>query len=422
MLLVERHYIKDKELKKECDNLMWLSKNIYNSTLYCIKQYYFEHKKMVEYNDCYKILRETNAYKALPDKVSKGTLRKVFDNMTSFFGALKSYNINKSKFNARPKLPKYLPKLNGRFSLFYNIEAINHRSYKKDGIITLSKTNISLKPQVSLKQIKEISLSKTNSGYVLNVIYETEDIIKEYKISEKNGKKIRLKQPEHKFVKVDKEIKYAGIDLGVNNFATLTFEHTDKPLIYNGRVLKSINQGWNKRNANLKSLLNQDKGEYSSNKIRKEIDKRANRVSDYLHRVSSDLVNQLVSRDVTDLVIGYNSGWKQDIKLYNNQNFVYIPYLKFINMLKYKCFLKGIEIHITEESYTSKCSFVDNEYLGFKNEYLGNRKHRGLFISSNNAIKINADVNGSYNIIRKVVPTFRYEKGIVALCPDIVNI
>jgi putative transposase len=341
--------------------------------------------------------------------------------MSSFFGALKSYKQNPTKFNGRPKLPKYLNKTNGRFVVFYTSEAINHRTYKKDGIITLSKTNISLKPQVSLSQIKEISLSKTNNGYVLNVCYETEEIVKEYKISEKNGKKIRLKQPEHKFIKVDKPIKYAGIDLGVNNLATLTFQHTDNPLIYNGRVLKSINHGWKKRNANLKSLLNQEIGEYSSNKIRREIDKRANRVGDYLHKVSSDLVNQLVSRDVTDLVIGYNSGWKQDIKLYNNQNFVYIPYLKFVNMLKYKCFLKGIEIHITEESYTSICSFIDNEKVCFHESYLGNRKHRGLFISKS-GLKINADVNGSYNIIRKVVPNFIYEKGIVALCHRIINI
>ncbi len=420
MKLVERHYIKDKELKAECNKLMWLSKNLYNSVLYCIRQYYFEHKSMINYVECYRIMREHEAYKALPDKVSKGTLRKVFDNMSSYFGALKSYKQNSSKFNGKPKLPKYLDKFKGRFAVYYTLEAINHKTYKKDGVIKLSKTNITLKPQIHLKQIKEISISKTNSNYVLNIIYDSEPIIIEHRITEK-GKKLRVKQPKQSFVKTNKPIKHAGIDLGVNNFVTLTFEHTDNPLIYNGKPLKSINQGWNKRISEYKSKLNQKLGQYTSKKIKLETDKRANRINDYLHKVSSDLVNQLVSRDVTDLVIGYNPSWKQDIKLANNQNFVYIPYLKFINMLKYKCFLKGIEVTITEESYTSKCSFIDNEPLKSHTKYMGVREKRGLFISKDK-LKINADVNGSFNIIRKVVPNFKFEKGIVALCPRIISI
>ena len=89
-----------------------------------------------------------------------------------------------------------------------------------------------------------------------------------------------------------------------------------------------------------------------------------NRIDDYLHKVSKDLINQAVSNDVTSIVIGKNLNWKQEIKLgkVNNQNFVQIPFNKVINMIKYKANLKGIDVIEIEESYTSKCSFFDNEY------------------------------------------------------------
>ena len=105
-------------------------------------------------------------------------------------------------------------------------------------------------------------------------------------------------------------------------------------------------------------------------------------------------------------MIGKNKQWKTEINIgkVNNQSFVNIPHARFIEMIQYKCKLVGIEVLITEESYTSKCSFIDFESLNKHDNYLGKRKHRGLFISKDK-IKINADCNGSGNIIRKVIPT-----------------
>ena len=84
----------------------------------------------------------------------------------------------------------------------------------------------------------------------------------------------------------------------------------------------------------------------------------------------------------------------------NNQKFCYIPFAKFRDMLEYKCKLVGINLIITNESYTSKCNFIDNESMRKKKTYLGKRRTRGLFISQN-GIKINADINAGFNIIRK---------------------
>jgi putative transposase len=116
-------------------------------------------------------------------------------------------------------------------------------------------------------------------------------------------------------------------------------------------------------------------------------------------------VNQLVSKGVNTLIIGKNNGWKQDTKMgkVGNQNFVQIPFNKFISMLTYKCDLVGIDVKVVTEEYTSKCSFLDNEEIGKHDVYMGKRKHRGLFVSSAGKT-INADVNGSYNILRKCKP------------------
>jgi putative transposase len=116
-------------------------------------------------------------------------------------------------------------------------------------------------------------------------------------------------------------------------------------------------------------------------------------------------VNHLVSENINTLIVGNNRGWKQDTRLgkVNNQNFCLIPFYRFIQMLQYKCDLAGINMEITSEEYTSVCSFLDQEKIGKHTTYLGNRVKRGLFVSST-GIQINADVNGSYNILRKCKP------------------
>ena len=124
-------------------------------------------------------------------------------------------------------------------------------------------------------------------------------------------------------------------------------------------------------------------------------------------------MNQLVSKGVNTLIIGKNNGWKQDTMLgkVGNQNFVQIPFNKFISMLEYKCRLVGIDVKLITEEYTSKCSFLDNEEIGKHDVYMGKRKYRGLFISSTGKT-INADVNGSYNILRKCKPGAFDAKGV----------
>ena len=113
----------------------------------------------------------------------------------------------------------------------------------------------------------------------------------------------------------------------------------------------------------------------------------------------------LVGERIGTLIIGKNDGWKQAIGLgkRTNQNFVFVPHARFIAMLRYKAELVGIQVMVSEESYTSKCSFLDLELVGKHEVYAGRRVKRGLYRASDGR-RLNADVNGAFNILRKVVP------------------
>jgi len=194
-----------------------------------------------------------------------------------------------------------------------------------------------------------------------------------------------------------------GIDLGLNNLAACATK-SDSFLI-NGKPLKSINQFYNKEKAKLQTEL--PKNKHNSNQILRLTDKRNNKINDYLHKSSNFIIKYCLTNDIGKLIIGKNDGWKQNINLgkRNNQNFVQIPFNKLIHQLKYKGELVGIDVETTEESYTSKCSFIDNESMVKQKHYCGKRIKRGLFKTKSGKL-INADINGALNIIRKVVSNF----------------
>lgn len=200
--------------------------------------------------------------------------------------------------------------------------------------------------------------------------------------------------------------KYMSIDLGIDNLCTCTSNVT-KSFIINGKPIKSINQFYNKQKSKFQSELKLKNHKNYSNRLYRLSLKRNNKIKDYFHKVSKYIVNQLVEQSINTLIIGKNNGWKQETKLgnKNNQNFVSIPFEMLINMLKYKCKLQGINVILQEESYTSKASFFDNDYIPVYNSdykhynFSGKRIKRGLYVTNN--ILINADINGSLNILRK---------------------
>jgi len=117
------------------------------------------------------------------------------------------------------------------------------------------------------------------------------------------------------------------------------------------------------------------------------------------------IVNLAAENDISRIIIGKNDGWKHEIDLgsSNNQMFAQIPHAQLVSMICYKAKLLGIEVILTEESYTSKTSHLDGELPVKQESYKGRRIHRGLFRTAD-GILINADINGAAQIMRKAVP------------------
>lgn len=383
MQLVERHVInKNHKHYSELDNLCFLSKNLYNAANYIVRQEFITNSKYINCNSLQKTMKNQVDYKALPAKVSQQVLKLLDKNWKSFFEATKSYQKDPSKFLGKPKLPKYKDKINGRNILVYTIQAISKRSLLTKQIVKPSQTNIEIKSSICHNDVCQVRIVPKLNHYVVEVVYKTP-------ISD---------------LRLDKN-RIAGIDLGVNNLATVT-SNGFSPLVINGKPLKSINQFFNKKKAEIQSHLSN----HSSNKLRKVCSKRNFKVDNYLHKASRVVINHLVANNVGTLVIGKNDNWKQECNIgkKNNQNFVQIPHDRFIHQLKYKAELVGISVVITEESYTSKASFLDLDTIptykkGTKHTFSGKRIQRGMYRSRSGRL-INADVNGAYNIIRKAIP------------------
>lgn len=375
MYLTEKHIIKKAHpFYDECDRLCFQSKNIYNQAMYNVRQHYFNDKAYLNYYANYDLTKTQECYDYLPKKVFCQTLKLVDRNFKSFFQTIKSSKVKKAK------LPKYLDKVNGRYVVIFPKQSVGQREFKKNGLLHLSQTEIQIKTKViEFNSLKEVRIIPRGSYYVIEVVYEVKEKAK----------------------KTNNNV--AAIDLGLNNLSTITFNNGETPLIINGRPIKSINQYYNKQKAYYQSRLKGSK--HTSKRIQRLLEKRNNKVTDYLHKASRMLVNQLVSREITTLVIGKNSNMKQDINIgkVNNQNFVQLPIMGFADVVKYKCELEGIKVIFNEESYTSKCSFLDSEEICKHETYMGKRVRRGMFVSKG-GIHINADVNGSYNIMRKAIP------------------
>ena len=375
MQLVEQHIIKkSNHLYKELDKMCLLSKNLYNQSLYRVRQYYFENKKYLTYAKNVNSLTQEQQvdYISLPRKVSQWVCKQVDNNFKSFFASLKSKNVNH-----KVRIPQYLDK-NGRNILTFTNQAISQKELK-NGYLKLSGCENKIK--VLHNNIQQVRIIPQANRYIVEIIYTIPDV--EYKTN----------------------TNYVGIDLGLNNLATIGGNKI-APTIINGRPLKSINQFYNKKLSKLKSRQDLCKNKtVNKKKIQTLTNKRNNKIKDYLHKASKILVNHLVSNDISTIVIGHNKEWKQDINIgkQNNQKFVQIPFNTFIHMIIYKAQMQGIKVIQREESYTSKCSFMDNEKICKHEKYKGNRIKRGLYKTQTGRL-INADLNGALNILRKEIP------------------
>jgi putative transposase len=380
--LVEQHIIwPDNPIWQAIDAASFAAKNIYNAANYRLRQAYVFQGRYLGYKTLEKGFKQADLRddQQLPSKVVQQVLRQLDQDWQSFRAALAAWQVDPGKFTSRPQLPGYKHKTQGRAVLVYPENAYFQRDLRR-GIIRLSGVGVTC--QTKQNSIDQVRIVPRRTHYVIEIIYR------------------RAVTPAQN---INPDL-YAAGDLGVDTLCALT---SDKPgfvpLLVNGRVIKAINQGYNQRRAELQQRL--PKSQYNSRQLDALTDNRNLRIRAELHRCSRLIVNKLVKEGIGTLIIGKNQGWKQEVNLgaRTNQTFVSIPHAQFIEMLTYKAKLVGIHVIVTEESYTSKCSFLDLESIGKHEKYAGRRIKRGLFQSADGRL-INADVNGSYNILRKVVP------------------
>jgi putative transposase len=388
MYLVEQHIIQASDPRwVELDAACFRSKNIYNAANYRLRQAYIFQQRYIPYEKLEKSFKQRHllADQQLPAKVVQQVLKQLDHDWQSFFKAMEAYKQQPEKFKGRPQLPHYKDKAAGRNLLTYTRQALRLH----EGTLALSQLPMVI--QTNQHAIQQVRIVPRRSHYVIEVVY-------------------LATQPD------TAPTPYrAAMDINLNNLAALTSDKPGfAPLLVNGRPLKSINQWYNKRRAALQSQIDQPNADPGLNAVLSRMtDKRNRQVNHYLHCASRQIIDLLTQEHLDTLIIGKNPNWKQDITLgkRNNQNFVSIPHARFIDMLDYKAKLVGIRVVIIEESYTSKCSFLDLEPIGKHDEYAGQRVKRGWFRSKEGKF-INADVNGSYNILRKASPEAWTRQGV----------
>lgn len=397
---VEKHVIKPNHpYYSMLDEFCFKSKNLYNFANYQIRQRFCSTGEFINYNTMDKLLKQKDMefdYRNMPTAQSaQQCLRLLEKNWKSFFASVKDYKKNPSKYTDRPKLPKYLDK-NGR-----NILILTNSNCKvKDGVIKFPKTFNGFTIKTNIESLQQVRILPRNKRIVVEVIYN-------YNASEL----------------IDDNGRYLGIDIGLDNLATIVNNVGYDPIVVNGKGLKSMNKYYNKQISHYREIAKRmNKLDYTERMNRLTI-KRNNKIDDFMHKVSKFIVNYALGINCNTIIIGNNKDWKRESKMSKNvnQSFVGIPHQRLIEMIKYKCENIGINLIITEESYTSGTSFLDNELPVKENYDKSRRKYRGLFVS-NKGIKINADVNGAYQIIKKVSPNLFDGVEGVGLHPFKVNI
>lgn len=393
MMQVERHWVKENhELYSICDELTFKAKNLYNAGLYQIRQSFFERKQSKDKENhpilSWMTLRSKFSKEkqpdmmTLPSKVSGDILKSLGGEMSAYYQVLKRfYDKSNTSVTHKPQLPKYLHKVDGRRMIEFTNQTIS-RKRGKNGEIIICPRDLNLMIPTKVDKPKSVRIIPKLGAFVIEVIYE----VKELPLKHTNN--------------------FAAIDLGVDNLASVTFSNGVNPLLVNGKKIKSINQGYNRLIAKAQSRL--PIKQKTSKHIHRLWRNREMKLKSELHRITSFLSQYLDEMCIEKVFVGRNVGWKNNVSLgkKTNQKFVQIPFTTFTSQLRYKCLLRGIEVIDQEESYTSKASFVDKDdipiygKINYEPQFSGKRSHRGLY-ETKDGFKLNADINGSYNILVK---------------------
>jgi IS605 OrfB family transposase len=382
MECIELEY--NSKLSKLCHQV----KNLYNRANFLVKSS-MKRKKLLGYSDLNNILIREDCYTILPIQTAQQTLKLLNRNWKAYFRALQEWKKNPNLFFAKPNPPNYKARNGEVIAIFTNQQA----KLRNGWLVLPKKVDFYYKTRLtSTTKIREVRIIPRRVGYTLEIIY-----LKTIPNLRKN------------------RTRKGAIDLGMINLLTFVDNLGNQPIVIkdHGKGIKSITQYYLKKQTQLREqyvqqqkkhlkIKNKIQYGYSFYKLREKWRKK---IKDSIHKITHYLVELCLERGIHEVVIGYNETWKQGIhfRKKTTQMFVTIPYMRIINSLKYKCAERGVKVEIIPEKYTSKCSFLDNEFPKAHSTYVGKRIKRGLFKTACGYL-INADVNAAYNILVKSDP------------------
>ena len=380
-----------------------ISKNLYNATLYYLRQYYFEHDTIPTHFDAIMDLKYNENYHIINTYQSMCTIRCAHNNMMKF---IKKHG----------SLPKYLPK-NGFYPLY--TDQVRPIFYKGHNCIKLPLSN----DMRTNKVFSNTYQDKLINGFIdeyknkksINIFFKIPKLLDNKEIHQvrivpdKKGEyytiEFSYKDDEYELKPVDNKIM--GIDLGVTNLASCVM-YNNESFIIDGKSLLSKIQFTSKRLAKLQSNL--PNGVYTSKRMESIRRKNNNYINDYLNKAVKELLNKAKDNNISQIIVGWNKGIKtggiknESLKgkkrAKTNQNFISLPISKFKNKLILKSLEYGINIIEINESYTSASSFYDNDEIKKDKPRSGKRIKRGLYKRKDGTL-INADINAALNMIKK---------------------
>lgn len=385
----------EKELKAVIEFICEESNKLANCGTYYSRQLYFKTGKVPSKYDLHRLMKSNPHFRALYSHVAQQTLTSVAESFKSFVGLVKG--ITKGSVRQQPKLPKYR-KTSLKLVTFPRADV-----KLKDGQLRFplgSKVKtwfgidafyLPMPSNLDYKRINEIRILPRNGCFYADFVYKVDEVSAEINAS-----------------------RVLGIDHGLNNWLTC-ISNCGTSFIVDGLHLKSLNQWYNKRVSTIKEGKPQG---FWSKQLASITEKRNRQMRDAVNKAARKVINHCLENKIGTVVFGWNKGQKDgsDMGRKNNQKFVQVPTGRLKDRIAQLCKQYGIQFQETEESYTSRASSIDNDYLptfGEKPEgwkASGKRVQRGLYRTAQNWY-INADCNGAFNILRKVATTLGLNLG-----------
>ncbi len=364
-----------------------------NCGIYYARQLYFKTKQFIDKYTLDKELKSNLHFKALRANVAQQALHKIYDSFKSYQALAQKWF--DGELENKPRLPNYRKK-GGMDVAVYPARFVKCLGDKiRLGLgrqvkiwFGIDNITIALPSNLDFKQIKEVRINPRNNCFYAEFVYQ---------INETKA-----------VINYDNAL---GIDPGLNNWLTCV-STTGKSFIIDGKKVKSQNQWYNQKVASIKKGKAQD---YWDDELAFLTEKRNRQMRDNINKASRFIINWCLKNDVGTIVFGWNKRNKDSINIgdKNNQEFVMIPTARLKDRIEQLASQSGLKFIETEESYTSKTSFLDDDFLplygekpnqwkpsgkrGKKRDGLG----RGQYQTAD-GIRINSDCNGAANILRKV--------------------